>query len=195
MKLKNLETSFLGRNCIHYKVIDSTQSEIWRFIKNETASNGTLIYTDIQANGKGTHGRVWHTDETNNIAFSFFIEMNCNIRKLEGITLKIAKIITEILKTKYGINLDIKKPNDIVYKTKKIGGILTETKVIRENVKYLVVGIGINTTKEKFSDDIKDYATSIKKEFNADVNVEDFIAEFCNIFEDEIRDILREEGY
>lgn len=183
MKLRNLKDNFLGRNCIYYKEIDSTQNEIWRLIENKEAPSGTVVYADIQTNGKGTHGRIWHTDEANNIAFSFFLEMNCNIKKLEGITLKIAEVIIGIFETKYGIKLDIKEPNDIVYKGKKIGGILTETKVIGENVKYLVVGIGINTSKEKFCDDIKDCATSIKKEFNVDVDVEDFIAEFCNRFE------------
>ena len=167
MQLKDLKTNFLEKNSIYYKEIDSTQSEIWRLIEDKAVPSG----------------RIWHTDETNNIAFSFFIEMNCNIRELEGITLKIAEIIVDIFKVKYGIELDIKEPNDIMYKGKKLGGILTETKVIGENVKYLVVGIGINTAKEKFSDDIKDLATSIKKEFNVGVNVEDFITEFCNRFE------------
>ena len=180
MQLKDLKTNFLGGNIIYYKEIDSTQSEIWRLIESKSAPSGTVVYADIQTNGKGTHGRVWHTDETNNIAFSFFVEMNCNIRKLEGITLKIAEIIVDIFKMKYGIELDIKEPNDIMYKGKKLGGILTETKVIGEMVKYLVVGIGINTAKEEFSDDIKDLATSIKKEFDVDVNVEDFIAKFLS---------------
>lgn len=186
MQLKNLKTNFLGRNSIYYKQINSTQGEIWRLIENNSATNGMLVFADIQNKGKGTHGRIWHTDEANNIAFSFFIQMNCDIQKLDGITLKIAQIIVEIFKTEYEIDLSIKKPNDIVFNNKKIGGILTETKVISETVKNLVVGIGINTNKEHFSEDIKGTATSIKKEFNINVNTEDFIAEFCNRFEKEI---------
>ena len=186
MQLKNLKTNFLGKNSIYYKQIDSTQSEIWRLIENNSATNGMLVFADIQNKGKGTHGRIWHTDEANNIAFSFFIQMNCNIQKLDGITLKIAQIIVGIFKTQYEIDLDIKLPNDLVFNNKKIGGILTETKIKSEKVKCLVVGIGINTNKEHFSEDIKDTATSIKKEFNINVNTEDFIAEFCNRFEKEI---------
>ncbi len=183
MKLKNLKTNFLGRNNIFYKEIDSTQSEVWRLIENNSAPSGTLVMADIQTNARGTHGRVWHTDEINNIAFSFFINMNCNIKELDGMTLDIAKIIVEIFKDMYGINLDIKLPNDIVFGGKKIGGILTETKVCKEIVKLLVVGVGINTVKESFSEDIKDIATSIKSEFGIDVDVVKFITEFCNRFE------------
>lgn len=185
MQLKNLKTKFLGKNNIYYKEIDSTQNEIWNLYE-QNSPNGTLVMADIQTSGRGTHGRIWHTDEPNNIAFSFFIRMNCNIKKLKGITTEIAKIIVNIFKSKYGITLKIKEPNDIVFNNKKIGGILTETKVICENVKCLAIGIGINTEQKEFSEDISKIATSIKKEFNIDINTEEFIEEFCNEFEKEI---------
>ena len=34
-----------------------------------------------------------------------------------------------------------------------------------------------------FTDDIKDIATSIKKEFNIEIDSIEFISEFCNRFE------------
>ena len=191
MQLKNLKTKFLGRNSIYYKEIDSTQSEILRLIENKEAKNGTLVMADIQTNGKGTHGRIWHTDETNNIAFSFVINPDCNIKKLKGITIEIAEIIIEILEEKYSIKLEIKEPNDIVFRGKKICGILTQTMMISEKVIYLIVGIGINTNKEKFTEDIEDIATSIKKEFSIEVDREEFITDFCNRFEDKILERIK----
>lgn len=190
MKLKNLRTKVLARNVLHFKTIDSTQSEVWRLI-NKNAPSGTIVIADIQTAGKGTHGRIWHTDNENNIAFSFFVQLDCNITKLTGITTKIAEIIVETFKEKYNIELDIKSPNDIMHNNKKLGGIITETKMVGENVKYLVVGIGINTSKEHFTDDIKDIATSIKKEFNIDVDTQEVIAEICNKIEEQIINNLR----
>lgn len=190
MKLKNLRTKVLARNVLHFKTIESTQSEVWRLI-NKNAPSGTIVIADIQTAGKGTHGRIWHTDNENNIAFSFFVQLDCNISKLTGITTKIAEIIVETFKEKYNIELDIKSPNDIMHNNKKLGGILTETKMVGENVKYLVVGIGINTSKEHFTDDIKDIATSIKKEFNIDVDTQEVIAEICNKIEEQIINNLR----
>lgn len=190
MKLKNLRTKVLARNVLHFKTIDSTQSKVWRLIK-QNAPSGTIVIADIQTAGKGTHGRIWHTDKVNNIAFSFFVQLDCNISKLTGITKRIAEIIVETFKEKYNIMLDIKSPNDLIYNNKKLGGILTQTKIVGENVKYLVVGIGINTSKEHFTDDIKDIATSIKKEFNIDVDTQEVIAEICNKIEEQIIDKLR----
>ena len=191
MKFKNLTTNFLGKHNYFYKTIDSTQDEIWRRVKKGQINNGTLIMADNQENGRGTHGRIWHTDEENNIAFSFFIEPNCNIKKLDGLTTDIAEIILCILKEKYKIKLEIKEPNDIVYQGKKIGGILTETKLVSEQVKYLVIGIGINTSKTKFTEDIKDIATSIKKEFEVEIQAQEFISEFCNRFENYILERIK----
>lgn len=89
----------------------------------------------------GTHGRKWHTDETGNIAFSFLLEVNCKISQLEGMTIEIAETMVAVFKKLYHISLSIKFPNDLVYQGKKLGGILTETKLKGEYVKYVVIGI------------------------------------------------------
>ena len=185
MKLKNLKTKFLGKNNLYYEKIDSTQSEIWRLTKKNIA-NGTLVMAGIQTNGLGTHGRKWYTDMENNIAFSFYIEANCNIKKIEGITIEIAETLVDIIKEKYNIKLEIKFPNDLMFNNKKIGGILTESKIIGEEVRFLIIGIGINTCQKEFNNEIKDIASSIKEEFNVEIDAEDIITEFCNCFEEKI---------
>ena len=183
MPFRNLKTKFLGKNVYHYERIDSTQKEIWRRIEKKEIKNGTIILADIQTGGIGTHGRTWYTDTKNNIAFSFYIQTDCKLQKLEGLTLEITQTIVETFQQLYQITLHIKLPNDIVSKNKKIGGILTQTKVQNEKVKCIVVGIGINTNQEKFAKEIKDLATSIKKEFSINVENEAVITKFCELFE------------
>ncbi len=183
MQLDNLNTKILGRNCIYYETIDSTQNEVWRLYEENKVPSGTVVMADFQTHGKGTHGRKWYTEQANNIAFSFFIKMDCNINRLEGIAVKIAEIIVNIMKEKYKISVDIKEPNDLIINYKKLGGILTETKVIGNKVKCFVVGIGINVAQEEFADEIKNIATSIKNETGRIINVKEFISNFCNEFE------------
>lgn len=186
MQLVNLKTKYLGRSVFYYEKIDSTQKEITRRAEKGKIENGTLIYADLQTEGIGTHGRRWYTSEKNNIAFSVFLELNCNIDLLNGLTRKIAEIILDIFEYKYDIYLQIKSPNDIYYNQKKLGGILTETKVEKNRVKSLIVGIGININKDFFEEDIKDIATSINKEFQINIDTKEFMSEFCNRFETEI---------
>lgn len=183
MKLKNLKNNFLGNNNFYYETIDSTQKEIWRRIENNTIKNGTLVIADIQTDGIGTHGRKWYTDCSNNIAFSSYIECNCKIENMDGLTIQIANILQEIFEKFYNIKLNIKEPNDLYYNGKKIGGILTESKVSGENIRYLVIGIGINTSQTKFNSELENIASSIKNEFNIDIDREKIITEFCNCFE------------
>lgn len=187
MQLTNLKTDFLGKKFIFYPKIDSTQKEIWRLIENKDIENGTIIMADIQTNAQGTHGRTWHTDEKNNIAFSFYIKANCMVEKVQNITIDIAKMIVDIFKEEYNISLEIKEPNDITFHHKKIGGILTESRIHAKNVKFLVIGIGINTVKMNFTEDIKGIATSIKKEFGIEVDRMKVISNFCNKFEEIIK--------
>ena len=186
-----MDKSRLGENIIRYKKIDSTQKEIWRRIEGKDIENKTIIIADLQTDGIGTHGRKWHTSEEGNIAFSFVIFPNVLIKKLENLTVEIAEIIVDIFKDIYGIDLEIKHPNDIMIKGKKIGGILTETKLKGELVNVLIVGIGINTNGQYFEDEIKDLATSIKNKFGIEVDNEKIIKEFCNKFEEKVLEGLK----
>ena len=82
------------------------------------------------------------------------------------------EIILEFFENLYLIKLKIKHPNDIMINNQKVGGILTETKLQGDIVKYLVIGIGINTNNEEIS-------TSIKKEFGIEIDNSKVIEEIC----------------
>ena len=152
---------------IHYEKIDSTQKEVWRRLEKSI-----IISADIQTDGIGTHGRIWYTTQKGNIAFSIGLELNKSINKLNNLTIEIAEIILDVFENLYQIKLQIKHPNDIMINNQKVGGILTETKLQGEIVKYLVIGIGINTNNEEIS-------TSIKKEFGIEIDNSKVIEEIC----------------
>lgn len=152
---------------IHYEKIDSTQKEVWRRLEK-----AIIISADIQTDGIGTHGRTWYTTQKGNIAFSIGLELNKSINKLNNLTIEIAEIILEVFENLYQTKLQIKHPNDIMINNQKVGGILTETKLQGEIVKYLVIGIGINTNNEEIS-------TSIKKEFGIEIDNSKVIEEIC----------------
>ncbi len=187
---ENLKTKYLGKKIVHLEKIDSTQKEVWRRLNNNNIENGTIIISDIQTDGVGTHGRTWYTTEKNNIAFSFFINLNCNINLLHGFTIEVAEIFIKIFETLYNIKIDIKNPNDLTVNEKKIGGILVESKCVGNIVKYIVIGIGINTNQKKFPNEIKNIATSIKNEFNIEIDNTKVLETFCNLLEEKLIRIL-----
>ena len=68
---------------------------------------------------------------------------------------------------------------------KKICGILTESSVKGEIVENLIIGIGFNVNQSEFKGNIKDTATSLKKEFGKTFSREEILSEFLNEFEEE----------
>lgn len=177
---------YIGKRIFNYREIESTQEEIKRRIEEDDIENGDIIIADIQTKGIGTHGRRWYTDVNDNIAMSIYIEINKDIKYIEGITIRVAEILKEIIKDIYHIQLDIKEPNDLIFNGKKIAGILTETKVNNQTVRYIILGIGINTNQVGFNEKIKDIATSIKQECLIDIDNYKVINEFILRFQKEI---------
>ena len=188
MELKGLKTEFLGRNLIYYHSIDSTQKKIKNIKKPE---NGTIIITDNQFEGVGTHDRKWYTGNGKNIAMSFVLLPECNIKKIENLTIEIAKCIVNAIKKKCKINLEIKEPNDLFYEGKKVGGILTETSCKGEIVSKIFIGIGINVNQEEFPGNLEEIATSLKKICQKEFSREKLIEQFLNDFEKKYLKIVR----
>ena len=183
-KIKSfLSTKFLAKDIKFFESLESTQLTAKKMAE-ERVENGTIVITDNQKKGIGTHDRKWYSEKGKNILFTLIIYPKCNLKELNTITVDIAKCLIYSIEKIYNIKLDIKSPNDIIYNKKKLGGILTQIVTSGEEIKYLLIGIGINVNQEKFPDEIKDIATSLKSEFGMDFSREKIISEFCNIFEE-----------
>ena len=178
-----LKTKFIGRNTIFFEEIDSTQIQAKKFAENRVA-NGTIVLTENQTSGLGTHGRKWYSEQNKNITFTIILYPKCELQKLNNFTKDIAKCLVEAINKVCKIKTDIKNPNDIMLNSKKIGGILTQIITNGENIKYLLIGIGINVNGKSFPEDLVKIATSLKKETGMEFSRENIIAEFCNIFEE-----------
>ena len=168
MHLENLNVKFISsfdthiKNKIYYKSIDSTQLECWRLSKKKQITSGTMIISDIQTAAIGTHGRRWVTNEKGNIALSmYFKPEGLILEEIRDLPIKIAEFLISQIYTLTGITLEIKCPNDLMWRGKKVGGILVETKVQAGFVNEIVIGIGINVMQKEFPDEIKEVATSI----------------------------------
>ena len=182
-KIKNARTKYIGKNIEYFNTIDSTQTEAKRNVDKYV--NGTIIIADEQTDGKGTHGRIWHT-KSNNIAMTIILKPNININKLEGFTIEVAQNILSAIKDWYRIKLKVKLPNDLLLNDKKICGILTESTTIKDIVNEIFIGIGFNVNQKEFPEDIKEIATSLYKETKLEYDVEEIISKIIENIEKEI---------
>lgn len=181
-KIKNAKTKVLGKEVIYYEQINSTQEKAKKMIC-ENIENGSLIIADSQTNGIGTKGRNWYSGDYKNILMTMVIYPNCNIQNLNGLTMQIAKSMKDTIKELYDIQINIKEPNDLMLRDKKIAGILTQSATYKELAKYILIGIGFNVNEVDFSEETKNIATSLKKEYLRDFEREEIIVRFIEKFE------------
>ncbi len=184
-KIENAETKILAKKVIYYKQTTSTQ-EVAKEMANKGVKNGTLIITDKQTNGIGTNGRVWYSNIAKNITMTLIIYPHCNIEKLEGLTVNLANILKETIKELYNIDLQIKKPNDLLLNNKKIAGILTQAVTYENIVKYVLIGIGVNINETEFFPEIQNIATSLKREYKKDFQREEIIVRILEKLENNL---------
>ena len=54
---------------------------------------------------------------------------------------------------------------------------------------------GINTNQKKFNEPISEIASSLKNEFNIEIDNQQVIEEFCNLFEKKIIHKMEKKGW
>ena len=124
-----------------FKKVKSTNNTAIRIIRSSNFRFGMVI-ADTQSNGKGQYGKKWISNKGNLFVSIFFSLEKINL-SLEQLTNTNVKLIINLISKYYKKRINIKMPNDILINKKKICGILQES-IEKNNIKYLIVGIGLN---------------------------------------------------
>ena len=125
-----------------YNTVNSTNEKAIELIKKKKYENG-FVYALSQKKGKGRYGRKW-ISKKGNFFGSIFFHLKKNYPSVEEFSLINPILNIDILSKYCGRKKTFfKLPNDIYVNKKKICGILQEV-IIKEQKKYLIVGIGIN---------------------------------------------------
>lgn len=140
----------------HFKSLTSTQDKARDFAKKGLSD--IAVVADNQTKGRGRFGRKWHSDN-GGLWISILLKPN-NMKNLQYLTFAAAIAVFKSIIELTGIKTSIKWPNDLLYKGKKLCGILTEGVFGKES--YVIVGIGLNVNQNTFPDKIKNTATSLK---------------------------------
>lgn len=177
-----MDTKVFGRKVVYIDEVDSTNIYAKR-LAEEKDSHGTLVAAGRQTQGKGRRGREWDSPEGTGIWMSLILKPAIKPSQASMITLVAGLSVCKTTKKLYGIKSLIKWPNDIVIGGKKICGILTEISTEFDYIHHLVVGIGINVSTMEFPEELKEKATSIKKECNISIHRSEFIAAIMKEFE------------
>ena len=137
---KNTELPF---NLHIFETVTSTNKTAWELLAQKPGL-GCVVIAAQQTAGRGQWGRQWLSSEGGlYLSFGFAPQLDINLGY--QLTLATALGIAEQLR-KYGVDVEIKWPNDLVLDGRKLGGILTETKVCAGKITQAVIGVGVNWT-------------------------------------------------
>ena len=92
---------------------------------------------------------------------SYILMPEISPKDIAAVTQVVGLAVCRTLNRLYDIGCEIKWPNDIICKNKKLCGILCEMSAELDRVNYIIPGIGINCDQESFPEEIAHKATSI----------------------------------
>ena len=180
---EGLDTKVFGRKgIVYYSQINSTNTKAKELAARD-APEGTLVVAEQQVKGRGRKGRTWFSPSEGGIYISLILKPHISPGEAPKITMLTGVVVAETLLRLTPCKINIKWPNDILVNGKKIAGILTEMSTEMDAIEYIVVGLGINITTPRFSDDIKDKATSILIETGKHFPRVTFIKEYLKWYE------------
>ena len=137
-----LDTKLLGQQAYYYDSVDSTQTEALK-IANESNKEGIIIIAEKQTGGKGRSGRKWISPK-GGIWFSIILHPKFDISNITLFPIASSLALSNAIEKTCKITTELKWPNDLTIKGKKLAGMLVDASLESNKIENLVLGVGIN---------------------------------------------------
>jgi BirA family biotin operon repressor/biotin-[acetyl-CoA-carboxylase] ligase len=155
-------TSF-AKHIFHFFKVDSTNTVAMR-LGEEGEAHGTVVVAEEQTSGRGRAGHSWHSEKAAGIYVSILLRPQISPMLAPALTLVAGLAAYDAIAEGSGLLPDIRWPNDVVLKGKKVCGILTEMQAEPDRMHFAVIGIGINVNQPKMPGELASIATSMRME-------------------------------
>jgi BirA family biotin operon repressor/biotin-[acetyl-CoA-carboxylase] ligase len=166
--------AILGSSIHRFNEVSST-NDVARNLAASGESEGTVVMALSQTSGRGTQGRAWSSPRGEGLYVSVILRPRLAPAAFSIITLAAAVAVAEALSNDFGLETDIKWPNDILADGRKICGILVESASEGEKIEYAIAGIGINLRQRSFPAELRQSATSFLLETGREVPPDEMV--------------------
>ncbi len=129
-------------------------------LSRKGAGEWTVVVADSQSEGRGRQGRIWHSPANTNIYTSFIVRPALSYEYIPAISLLAGMVVALLVEQCTGVPAEIRWPNDVMVRGKKISGILLEFLNEGHGRNGVVVGIGINVNADASAYPVELAATS-----------------------------------
>jgi BirA family biotin operon repressor/biotin-[acetyl-CoA-carboxylase] ligase len=163
MLKQRLKGSLFGKRIFHFFKTDST-NRVALELGHAGEPEGTVVLAEEQTAGRGRAGRKWHSERAAGIYVTLLLRPKLAPVQAPLLTMMAGLSAHAAVQAVTGLGVDLKWPNDLLIHGKKVGGILTEMHAEPGQIRFVIVGIGLNVNQEKFPGELANTATSLRVE-------------------------------
>ncbi len=155
----------LGSTILSFETVTSTNT-VAKDLARAGAEEGTVVLADRQTQGKGRQARSWSSPPKRGLWFSYVLRPQFPVQWLGLIPLLTASSVASAIEDSTGLMPNLKWPNDVLVRGKKVCGILAESEFRAQTLSFLVVGVGLNVNQiaGDFPQELRQRATSLRIE-------------------------------
>ena len=158
---------------IHYfRQIGSTMDAA-RELAKRGAKEGTIVIAEAQTCGRGRLTRQWLSPQ-GGIYFTIILRPRISPAYAPRINLMTALALATTIRRLFGLEAELKWPNDVLISGKKVCGILAEMDAEMDVVNFVNVGIGINVNNSVTR--FEKTATSLKQVLGREISRKEFLS-------------------
>ena len=133
----------LGHPILVFDSVESTQ-EIVKEAARQNMPAGLVALAEEQRSGRGRMGRIWLSPTGGNLYASILLRPRISPMQIQLVNLAAGLAAQMTLESLFRVRCSLKWPNDLLWKGRKLCGILSETASETDRVHYAVTGIGLN---------------------------------------------------
>lgn len=140
---------------VRLATVDSTnrhaRDEAAALWKNRGTCDFAVVTAGHQTAGRGQRGNTWNSNAGENLLFSILVRPSgsLEVKKQFLLSQAVAIALHDAMKC-YGIDTQLKWPNDIYVGNRKLAGILLELDYAGAFVEQAIIGIGLNVNQTHF---------------------------------------------
>lgn len=151
-----------GRPYLYFERCESTQREL-----PSDAPEGAIAVAEEQTAGRGRLGRSWHAPPRTSILVSVNLRPAVATPRLPQLSLVAGVAVAEAIAAETGLHPEVRFPNDLLIRGRKVAGILAEARDARV---VLGIGINVNLAEDELPTEVDTPATSLSVESGASVD-------------------------
>jgi BirA family biotin operon repressor/biotin-[acetyl-CoA-carboxylase] ligase len=183
-----LPSAVIGRRIVLLEQTGSTNDAILQLTSSQGATveggslpsfvdEGLVLFAEHQTAGRGQRGNRWESTAGKGLWFSILLRPEIQLSDSGRLTIWAIEAISDVIRSKLGLEPAIKLPNDIQLDGQKVAGVLVEMRAQNNAPHLAVIGIGINVnqSRDDFPAELQDSAISLAMALGRQVDRQNFV--------------------